>query len=200
MTGLVYTSTRDAAPFLETFAQGRLEGLSEGDIAQHNNVFLAITGVGKVKATLYTERLLQQVPLDRVVHVGMCTGLNDAFELGTLVAADSVLEGDRIALSAPSYPQMPLPTPDGLPSGTIVTHDHSVQEDEEGYWQRLADLSDTTAYAVAYVAAQHGVPCHVVKAVTSRIGAEQDDFQQTLAGARAALTDFTLKLIEDEAE
>jgi nucleoside phosphorylase len=127
----------------------------------------------------------------------MGTGLDDAIEVGSLVAAQAVLEGDRIALSAPSYPQMPLDPPDALPTGRLVTHDHAISpENEEGYWQRLADVSDTTGYAVAYVAAQHGIPCQVVKAITGHLGGEQDDFQETLEVARTALTNFVLKTID----
>lgn len=198
MIGLVYTSARDAAPFLDRFAAGRLTGLDEGETAQHGDVLITITGVGKVKATLYTERLLQRFPLDRLLHVGISSALGDAVAVGDVVAATAVLEGDRVSLSAPAYPQMPLASPDGLPTGTLVTHDHAISEDEEtGYWQRLADMSDTTGYAVAYVAAQHGVPCHVVKAVAGRLGAEDGDFQEALQAARTALTDFVLQTVEE---
>lgn len=196
MLAIVYTSAADAASLLERFAAGRLTGLDEGNIVQHDETLLLVTGVGKVKATLYTERLLQQFDVNHLLHVGMTTALDDAIEVGTLVAANAVLEGDRISLTAPSYPQMPLSTPDDLPTGRLVTHDHAADGDaENGYWQRLADMSDTTGYAVAYVAAQHGVSCHVVKAVTGRLGADPDDFQETLSAARDALADFVLQTV-----
>jgi len=197
MIGLVYTASADAAPFFKRFATGRLTGVEEGETARYGEVLVTVTGTGKVKATLYTERLLQQFNVEQVLHVGMGTGLDEAIEIGSLVAASAVLEGDRIALSAPSYPQMPLSTPDALPTGRLVTHDHAISpETDEGYWQRLADMSDTTGYPVAYVAAQHGVPCQVVKAITGRLGHEQDDFQATLEAARHALTDFVFKTID----
>ena len=199
MTGLVYASSSDAAPFLKQFAQGRLAGLEEGDVAQHDRLLVAITGIGKVKATLHTERLLQQFDVDRVLHVGMSTGLDDTVEIGALVAASAALEGDRISLSAPSYPQMPLSARDGLPTGRLVTHDHAMAPDaDDGYWQRLADMSDTTGYAVAYVAAQHGVPCQIVKAITGHLGREPDDFQETLSAARTTLTDFVLQAVDED--
>ena len=197
MLGLVYTTSADATPFFDRFANRRLTGVEEGTTAKYGSVLVTVTGTGKVKATLHTERLLQRFDVDRVLHVGMGTGLDDAIEVGSLVAAQAVLEGDRIALSAPSYPQMPLDPPDALPTGRLVTHDHAISpENEEGYWQRLADVSDTTGYAVAYVAAQHGIPCQVVKAITGHLGGEQDDFQETLEVARTALTNFVLKTID----
>lgn len=196
MTGIVYATARDAEPFLRQFAERRLEGLGEGETARHDDVLVTITGVGKVKATLWTERLLQSFPVDRLLHVGTCTALADDVEVGTLVAADDVLEGDRVSLSAPSYPRMPLSPPDGLPTGTLVTHDHAANsEEDEGYWQRLADFSDTTGYAIAYVAAQHGIPCQIVKAVTAHFYREQDDFHATLTTAREQLAEFVLEAI-----
>lgn len=201
MIAIVYTSASDATSFLERFAAGRLTGLDDGETAQYDDTIILVTGVGKVKATLHTERLLQQFDIDHLLHVGMTTALGDALEVGALVAADSVLEGDRVSLTAPAYPQMPLSTPDDLPTGTLVTHDHAADtKDEEGYWQRLADMSDTTGYAVAYVAAQHGVSCHVVKAVTGRLGTDQDDFQQALSSAREALAEFVLQTVKDRSE
>lgn len=199
MTGIVYATAGDAEPFLQQYAQGRLAGLAEGETARHDPVFVTITGVGKVKAALYTERLLQSFEVERVIHVGTCTALSDAFEPGALVAAASVLEGDRVSLSAPSYPRLPLTAPDGLPTGTLVTHDHAISdEDDDGYWQRLADLSDTTGYAVAYVAAQHGTACQIVKAVTGALDREPENFQQTLTTARAQLADYVLRTIATE--
>lgn len=196
MTGIVYATAGDADPFLQRYAQGRLAGIQEGERTQHDDVLVTITGVGKVKAALYTERLLHAFEVDRVLHVGMCTGLSNAFEVGALVTAASVLEGDRVSLSAPSYPRMPLTTVDDLPTGTLVTHDHTIsQEAEDGYWQRLADFSDTTGYAVAYVAAQYGIPCRIIKAVTGRLDQEQDDFQATLNAARKRLADFLLRAV-----
>lgn len=196
MTGIVYATAADAALFLKRYAQGRLAGLEEGETTQHDGLLVTITGIGKIKATLHTERLLQTYAVDRVLHVGTCTALHDALEAGTLVAASAVLEGDRISLSAPAYPRMPLTPPDDLSTGTLVTHDHAISaEQENGYWQRLADFSDTTGYAVAYVAAQHGITCQVVQAVTSHLTQEQDDFQTMLATARERLADFVLRTV-----
>ncbi len=201
MTGIVYPTAGDAEPFLRRFARQRLTGLGEGETAQHEDVLVTITGVGKVKATLYTERLLQSFAIDRLLHVGTCTALRDTFEAGTLVAAADVLEGDRVSLSAPSYPRMPLATPDGLATGTLVTHDHAASEHgNAGYWQRLADFSDTTGYAVAYVAAQHGIPCQIVKVVTDHLNEERDDFHTTLTRARERLAEFVLRTVHSPDE
>ena len=157
-----------------------------------DDVLVAITGTGKIKATLRTERLLQQHRLERLLHVGTCTALNEDLDVGAPVAADQVFEGDRIELAAPTYPRMPLEVPfEKMPTGTLVTQDHTVSgKEERSYWQRIADLSDMTGYAVAYVAATHGVPCHVVKVVTGHFGSEDDSFRKTLTEACKTLADF----------
>ena len=87
--------------------------------------------------------------------MGTCTALSDEIKLGSIVGASQVFEGDRIELAAPTYPRMPLTVPfDDVDQYTLVTQDHTVQGATElGYWQRIADMSDMTGYAVAYVAA-----------------------------------------------
>jgi hypothetical protein len=86
-----------------------------------------------------------------------------------VLGASFVLEGDRVELDAPTYPRMPLECPFEVDAeGTLVSQDHPGGEgDERSYWERLADARDETGYPVAYVAAQHGTPCHVVKVVAA---------------------------------
>lgn len=38
------------------------------------------------------------------------------------------------------------------------------------YWQRIADITDSVGYPLAYVAATHGVPCSIVKIVAGAAG------------------------------
>jgi nucleoside phosphorylase len=198
MIGLAFTTTEAAAPFLKQYRQGRLRELSEGEHTYDDDVLVTITGVGKIKATLRTERLLQEFALDRLIHPGTCTALTDELDAGTLVGITHVLEGDRIQLSAPSYPRMPLDQPFEAPAeGTLVTHDHGIgNQDERSYWQRIADLSDATGYAIAYVAAQHGVPCSILMVPTGRVLEENEDFRQQLHDARETVAAFLIEQIE----
>lgn len=174
MLGIVFATSQEAASFLDAHAGGRFDGLEEGQHVRADDVLVTATGRGKIKATLHTERLLQQHDLDVLLHTGGATALSDDLEAGTLVGTTFVLEGDRVDLEAPTYPRMPLECPFDLPTeGTLVTQDHSTQDPEEqSYWERIADIRDTTGYAVAYVAAQHGTTCHVVKGVTGPADAE----------------------------
>lgn len=195
MTGIIFATQEEAFPFLNRYQRGRFEGLDEGDVQHDAELLVMITGVGKIKATLRTERLLRRHRLGRLIHAGTCTALNEALKTGCPVGAAQVFEGDRIELAAPTYPRMPLDVPfNGLPTGTLVTQDHTVRgQDERTYWQRIADISDMTGYAVAYVAATHGVPCHIVKVVTGHFGIEDKNFRKTLADACETLAGFLEK-------
>lgn len=176
MLGIVFTTSRDASPFLDRHVDDRIDRVEEGAPVQLDDLLVAITGPGKIKATLATERLLRTHDLDAIVHAGRCTGLSEDLSTGAIVGASFVLEGDRVELDAPTYPRMPLTCPyDVDVEGTVVSQDHAPDAgDDLNYWARLADVRDSTGYPVAYVAAQHGTPCHVTKVVADHIEADSD--------------------------
>ncbi len=201
MTGIIFATEEEAAPFLEEYKRGRFDDLREGDTLFDDDIFVSLTGLGKIKATLRTERFFQDHRPQRIIHAGTCTALNESFSVGDLVAADEVFEGDRIELAAPTYPRMPLEVLfDDLPMGTLVTQDHvAVDHSEKSYWQRIADMTDMTGYAVAYVAATHGTPCHIVKAVTGHISENSQEFKKNLVRACRTVSAFlVIKLQEME--
>lgn len=167
MIGFVFASVDEASPFLRLYARGRFEGLSENETAHDDNLLVTIVGVGKIKATLRTERLLQEHKLTRLVHGGVARSLVDDLRPGTLVSVGQVFEGDRVELSTPTYPRMPLDNLfKSIVERRLVTQDHVVSEGKDlTYWQRIADITDSVGYPLAYVAATHGVPCSIVKIV-----------------------------------
>ncbi len=175
MLGIVFTTPEDASAFLSRHTTGN-HTLEEGAPIELDDLLVAVTGPGKIKSTLAAERLLRTHSLDALVHTGTCTALAEELSVGTVVGASFVLEGDRVELEAPTYPRMPLECPyDVDVEGTLVSQDHTPDDgDGLSYWARLADVRDQTSYAVAYVAAQHGVPCHVAKVVHSHLGQEPD--------------------------
>ena len=198
MTGIIFATEEEAEPFLHGYSRGRFEGLTEGEATHDGNLLVSLTGSGKIKATLRTERLLQEHRLERLIHAGTCSSLSDKHEVGDVVAASQVFEGDRIELAAPTYPRMPLEVPfDDLPQGILVTQDHAIKGDsEQTYWQRIADLIDMTGYAVAFVSATHGVPCHIVKVVSGRIGVEDPNLKRTLETAHQGLARWLTQALE----
>jgi nucleoside phosphorylase len=202
MVGIVFTTIEEAAPFVRRHTDGRIEALDEDAPIQTGNLVVAVTGRGKIKAALATERLLRAHDLEALLHVGSCAALSEEPSPGTVVGASFVLEGDRVELDAPTYPRMPLEHPfDGPAEGTLVSQDHTADDpDEQSYWERIADIRDDTGYAVAYVAAQHGTPCHVAKAVVG--GPEQDGDTPPDAEAQAAdiLASFLQRVLAEKGE
>ena len=198
MIGLVFSTEEEAQPFLSKYQRGRFDGLVEGETVHDDEILVSLTGVGKIKATLRTERLLNRHKLTRLLHIGTCTALDEALKTGTLVAAAQVFEGDRVELATPTYPRMPLEVPfDNLQQVTLVTQDHMVQgQDERSYWQRIADISDMGGYAIAYVAATHGVSCNIVKVITGHFQSEDKDFRKTLTTACNTMADFLIKQLD----
>src|SRR5690606_37872626 len=97
-----------------------------------------------------------------------------------------------------TYPRMPLEVPfDDLPQGTLVTQDHLLQgTSEHTHWQRIADMTDMTGYAVAYVTATYGIPCHIVKVVAGRAQQEDRQFRKTLSAACETLGEFLVREVE----
>lgn len=174
MIGIIFSTSKGAAAFVKQYGSGRFDRIEEGQHARIGEVVVAVTGSGKIKATLNTERLFRQYDLEVLLHGGGAVALAEDMEVETLVEVTSVLEGDRVDLESPSYPRMPLNAPFDLAhEGTLVTQDRATENPEErSYWERIADLRDTTGYAIAYVAAQHGASCHIMKAITARVGAE----------------------------
>lgn len=195
MKAIIFATLEEAEPFIQSYERGRFSGVVEGETVHDDDHLISITGIGKIKGTLRTERLLREYRPTEILHVGTCITLVDSIEVGTLFSPSQVFEGDRIELSAPTYPRMPLArTFDGMATGTLVTQDHTVSGTQElTYWQRIAEASDMTGYAVAYVAATHGVPCGIVKVVSGRMGQDDPDLRKTLDDAHAKITKFLLK-------
>ena len=87
MIGIVFATEEEANPFLSRYQRGRFSGLSDGETLSDDHLLVSLTGVGKIKATLRTERLLHQHRLTRLLHVGTCTSLREDLKSGVLVAA-----------------------------------------------------------------------------------------------------------------
>jgi nucleoside phosphorylase len=192
MIGIVFPTKEEAQPFLATYQRGRFDGLGEGESFHDDTLLVSILGIGKIKGALRTERLLKSYKLKALIHAGTCTALNDKLKIGSVVSVSQVFEGDRIELSAPTYPRMPLAVSlDKLVQVTLVTQDHTVQGATElSYWQRIADVSDMTGYAAAYVAATHGVECQILKVISGHMGIDDANFRKTLSSAHLTMAEF----------
>jgi nucleoside phosphorylase len=196
MTALVFATQEEASPFLERYERGRFEELTEAEALMDERIVVTIVGTGKVKATLRTERFLKAHRPSRIIHVGLCVSLKETPSASTVVSMTQVMEGDRIEVAAPSYPRIPLESLGLGEEGVLVTQDHPLQEgDQQTYWQRIADHQDTTGYAVAYVAATHGIPTSILKAVGGHVGETLANLRQTRRRAAEALADAIIRAL-----
>lgn len=197
MVGIVFTTPREASTFVTHYTDGPAPTVEPGTPISVANLTVAVTGTGKINATLATERLLRTHDLDRLVHAGTCVRLSDDLAPNTVFGASFVLEGDRVELDDPTYPRMPLDCPLEVDQeGTLTTQDHTADDaDEQSYWERLADARDHTGYAVAYVAAQRGTACHIVKGVTE---SADDDSDADVHAAEEEIVGVLQQFLEDE--
>ncbi|MFT4605491.1 MAG: nucleoside phosphorylase [Rhodothermales bacterium] len=194
MIAIIFATLEEAEPFVQSYKRGRFSGVAEGETVHDDDHLISVTGIGKIKGTLRTERLLRAYRPTEILHVGTCITLVESIKVGTLFSPSQVFEGDRVELSAPTYPRMPLALRfDDMATGTLVTQDHTVSGTQElTYWQRIAETSDMTGYAVAYVAATHGIPCGIVKVVSGRMGEDDPNLRKTLDQAHAKMTAFLI--------
>ncbi len=199
MIGILFATKSEALPFLRHYERGRFLDLHEGDYSADDAVLVSIIGIGKIKATLRTERILREHKLKSILLAGNGTALSENVPVGSLAQAQHVLEGDRIELSEPSYPRMPLVQRyEDIPSFRLITQDHAIREQEElTYWQRIADIVDMSGYAVAYVAATYGVPCSVLKVITGTINTPDSELRKTRDEAYDKLGSFIASSLSD---
>ncbi|MBL7980030.1 MAG: hypothetical protein JNN12_16955 [Bacteroidetes Order II. Incertae sedis bacterium] len=165
MTAIIFSTQQEAQYFLKQYHAGRFDGLTEGQYDQDNNLIVAITGVGKIKATLRSEQIIKSTKPSKVLHIGTATKYNPQFENNEFIACTQVFEGDRSEFTMPIYPRLSLETPfKHLKEGILVTQEHVSKDPKDRvYWQKIADLSDMESYAIVFVAASNGVPCYVTK-------------------------------------
>jgi len=134
----LHKNTIDGIPIY----QGTLEGLS---------LLVVLSGVGTENARRAAELAVRHNP-KAMVSLGFAGGLSKALVSGELLTSKEVrnLEGHRIPCDA--FWKEPL-------EGTLLTVNAVVQYSEEKQaLARLADAVDMESYAVAAIAAKHGVP------------------------------------------
>ena len=127
---------------------------------------LVITGVGKTAAAVATTRAILEERPSEVINVGSAGALRDGltgvFEIGTVVNHD--ISGDAIrALGLDPRDVLELrPSSTVLATGDVFVSEPSVRE----RLSQRAHLVDMEGYAVAYAAAELGVPVRLVKHVS----------------------------------
>jgi len=172
MIGIIWATKDDAATFLQRWNNGVFKSLTEGSMQEDDDVAVTISGVGKIKAALSTERLIIAYKPRIIINIGSCGLLNSTYNIFDIVNIKEVIEGDHFWSGTKVFPTILLnPIGDFIPKARLVTQDHPIEsKDERDRWSKLADLCDMEGYAVAKTCMDHSISCHLVKGVTDEAG------------------------------
>jgi adenosylhomocysteine nucleosidase len=147
-------------------------------------ILTVVLGDGRTRATATLEALFSTFALRRILLIGVAGGLDPTLEVGQLVIATRVLDGDhRAPLPDATWlaTATAMATGSSLTSAAVLTVDHLVTDPEEKArrWQHRPEASpgqrpavvDLESAALAHTAAAAGVPYLVLRAVSD--GAEE---------------------------
>jgi adenosylhomocysteine nucleosidase len=127
-------------------------------------VVAIVTGMGTALATEHTTRLLDAVPVERVVVVGITGAVENVTPIGTLILPEVVVD------SATGTEHRPAPLGGGTPRGKMWTGDKLLtdQDDIAGLRARGVVSLDMETAAIAEVCEQRGVPWSVFRVISDR--------------------------------
>ena len=147
-----------------------LEKTEVGGVGMHagtlddRQVVAIVTGMGTKLAREGTERLLDAVPVERVVVVGITGAVENETPIGTLILPQVVVN------SATGAEYRPEPLAEGTPNGKMWTGDELLIEPDV-----LADLRakgvvslDMETAVIAEICEQRGIPWSVFRVISDR--------------------------------
>jgi nucleoside phosphorylase len=158
---------QELAPLVKKLALRR----SETDRSLHVGragaveVVATTTGIGTAAAAAATERLLDALPVDHVMVVGIAGGVDAAQPIGALIAPEVVVD------SGSGREHRPVQLGAGPPHGRLLTSDVLVTGLEEALQllrEGVVGLDMETA-AVAAVCERRGCPWSVHRAISDRV-------------------------------
>lgn len=140
-------------------------GLHTGRVGAAD-VVAALTGVGPRAAALAAERVLDALPVDHVVVVGVAGGVGPSLALGELIVPERVLD------LATGAEYRPARLGDAVPRGTLATSGALVvgAAEIDGLARRGVVAIDMETAAVASVCERRGRPWSVFRAISDRAG------------------------------
>ena len=175
MTGVIYATGMEAAPFL-TRAGIREDTIPRDpstpqffDLRPTHAIVLCICGMGPENARRAAVSLLQAHALSRIINPGVAGALSDQASVGDIY---------RIS-SAFLWPDASAPltgSDDGWidrPARRLVTVQEPVFDPaRRTELARLADLVDMEGAAIAQVCAAQQVPLYMIKGITDQAGSQ----------------------------
>jgi adenosylhomocysteine nucleosidase len=127
-------------------------------------VVATVTGMGTKLASEGTMRLLEAIPVDRVVVVGITGAVEDITPIGTLILPEVVVD------SATGTEHHPTPMGDGTAHGKMWTGDKLMTDPDDLARLRAQGVVslDMETAAIAEVCEQRGVPWSVFRVISDR--------------------------------
>lgn len=127
-------------------------------------VVTIVTGMGTKLATEGTTRLLDAVPVGRVVVVGITGAVENQTPIGTLILPEVVVN------SATGSQHRPAPLGSGTPKGKMWTTDVLITDPDEIAGLRAQGVVslDMETAAIAEVCEERGVPWSVFRVISDR--------------------------------
>jgi adenosylhomocysteine nucleosidase len=135
----------------------------EGRLGDHD-VVAAATGMGTALATSATDRLLDAVPVDRVLVVGITGAVENDTPIGTLVMPEVVINSET------GTEHRPAPLGDAACAGTMWTTNELLTDLEvlAGLRERGVVCLDMETAAIAASCERRGIPWSVFRAISDR--------------------------------
>jgi len=128
------------------------------------DVVAIVTGMGTKLATEATERLLDAMPVNRVVVVGITGAVENETPIGTLILPEVVVN------SATGTEYRPAPLGDGTPSGKMWTGDVLLTDADvlAGLRAKGVVSLDMETAAIAESCEKRGIPWSVFRVISDR--------------------------------
>ena len=132
-------------------------------------IVAGISGIGPDRADLEARRILDRDRIDWLLLLGVAGALDPRWPTGHLIRARWVIDTNgSAAVLTDRAPAIRNDPDDRRPEGTLLTTDHvidSAAQKRALFEQYRACAVDTESFVVAKVAAEHGVPLTVLRAI-----------------------------------
>ncbi len=176
MIGIIFATLTEAQPFLNLCKAVQMDGgpITIYQIPSCPGLVVAISGMGKVAASIASQVLIREFKVNEILNAGACGALvsGAGYRPGALFSITSAMEGDHwVTDKAPQALISDGRTEWDLPPARLVTCDTPVFDtDKRQSLSDKGDLVDMEGAAIARVAALFQTPWTMVKGVTDSAG------------------------------
>lgn len=165
-----------AVPEEQAYLSGRRpprpHGRPRTDCVSGVNVLRATCGMGRERTAAALERLIRELPVERLLFLGFAGGVDPDLPAGAVVQVIRVVAEDGRVLSVAGDAAGEAAIPADVPPVTVaaVSQLAATRADKALLYQRLKCLSvvavDMESATVASTAAAHGIPCLILRAIS----------------------------------